>query len=196
MWRNYIKIALRNLIRYKGFSFINILGLSIGMACSILIFLWIQFELSYDKYNSKSENIYRLVQTQYYATGPLTTTCMPGPIADDIRADIPEIENSFMFYWSSMFCSYEDKILEERICLADPQIWEMLDFKFLQGDPLHVFDDLNSIVVTDEMAKKYFGDEDPIGKVLTMNQEHHFKITGVIEKVPANAGEGEDLRVE
>ncbi len=187
MWSNYIKIAFRNLIRYKGFSIINILGLSIGMACSILIFLWIQFELSYDKYNEKSENIYRLVQTQYYATGPLTTTCMPGPISDDIRADIPEVVNSFMFYWQSMFCSYEDKILEESVCLADPQIWEMLNFKFLQGDPLHVFDDLNSIVITEEMARKYFGDEDPIGKVLTMNQEHHFKVTGVIEKPPANS---------
>ncbi len=77
MWRNYIKTAFRNLIRYKGFSFINILGLSIGMACSILIFLWVQFELSYDKFNDKSDKLYRLVQTQYYATGPLTTTCMP-----------------------------------------------------------------------------------------------------------------------
>jgi hypothetical protein len=187
MWRNYIKTAFRNLIRYKGFSTINTLGLSIGMACSILIFLWIQFELSYNKFNTNSENIYRLVQTQYYSTGPLTTTCMPGPIADDIRNDIPEVENSFMYYWVSMFCTYEEKTLEQSVCLADPQIWEMLDFNFIQGDPEHVFDDLKSIVITDEAAKKYFGDEDAMGKVLTMNQEHHFKVTGIIEKPPANS---------
>jgi len=187
MWRNYIKTAFRNLIRYKGFSIINILGLSIGMACSILIFLWIQFELSYNKYNEKSDNIYRLVQTQYYATGPLTTTCMPGPIADDIRVDIPEVVNSFMYYWVSMFYTYEEKTLEESVCMADPQIWEMLDFKFIHGDPQHVFDDINSIVITEETARKYFGEEDPMGKVLTMNQEHHFKVTGVIEKPPANS---------
>ncbi|MEA3479363.1 MAG: ABC transporter permease [Bacteroidota bacterium] len=187
MWGNYIKTAFRNLIRYKGFSFINILGLSIGMACSMLIFLWVQFELSYDKFNDKSDKLYRLVQTQYYATGPLTTTCMPGPIATDIREEVPEIENSFMFYWVSLLCSYEDKILDESVCMADPQIFEMLDFNFLLGDPLHVFDDLNSIVITDEMARKYFGEEDPVGKVLTMNHEHHFKVTGVIEKPPTNS---------
>ncbi|MBN3035379.1 MAG: ABC transporter permease [Bacteroidales bacterium] len=187
MWSNYLRSALRNLIRYKGFSLINILGLSIGMACSILIFLWVQYELSWDKFNSKSDHLYRLVQTQYYSTGPLTTACMPGPISDDIRNEVPGIVNSFMFYWYSMFCSYEDKILEETVCLADPQIFEMLDFNFIRGDSLHVFGDMLSIVITDEMARKYFGDADPMGKVLTLNREHHFKVTGVIEKPPPNS---------
>ena len=130
MWKNYIVTAFRNLIRYKGFSIINILGLAIGMAVSILIFLWIQNELSYDKFHEKSDNIYRLVQTQYYSSGPLTTTCMPGPISDEIREDVPEILNSFMFYRLNGLFSYEDQSIDEAFYLADPQTFEMLDFDF------------------------------------------------------------------
>jgi len=187
MWKNYLVTAFRNLIRYKGFSIINILGLAIGMAVSILIFLWIQHELSYDKFHEKSDNIYRLVQTQTYSSGPLTTTCMPGPISDDIREEVPEIVNSFMFYRLGGIFSYEELTIDETFYTADPQIFEMLDFNFIKGNPEHLFDDLNSIVMTTEMAEKYFGDEDPIGKVITINQENDFKVTGVFEKLPANS---------
>jgi putative ABC transport system permease protein len=180
-------IALRNLLRQKGFSAINIIGLSAGMACSILILLWVSNELSYNRFNKKADQIYRLVQTQHYVSGPLTTPCMPGPIAKDLLKDIPEISNAFMYYVVPGVVSYSDKYFKEDIRLAGPSLWDMFTFNFLRGDRQHVFDDINSVVITDKFAKKYFGDEDPIGKMLKINNEHSFKVTGMISETPTNS---------
>ncbi len=187
MWKNYLIIAFRNLLRQKGYSIINILGLAIGMACSILILLWVLHELSYDRFNEKSDRIYRLVQTQYYSTGPLTTTCMPGIIATDIKADIPEVVNSFMFYTMPANVSCGEKVFSERVYLADPECFQVFDFKFIEGDPEHIFDEVTSVILTEEAALKYFGEEDPIGKILKLNQEEQFKVTGIIEEPPTNS---------
>ena len=187
MIRNYFISAFRNLIRQKGFSIINISGLAMGMAIAILIFLWVKHELSYDKFNDKSDKIYRLVQTQHYSSGPLTTVCMPGPIAKNIRDDIPEITNSFMFYAMTATISYDDKLFTEDVQLADSQLFELFTFDFLQGDPSTVFDEINSVVITDKMAKKLFDEEDPIGKIIKYNNEHSFKVTGVISETPENS---------
>lgn len=187
MIRNYIITALRNLFRQKGFSIINISGLAIGMAISILIFLWVKHELSYNKFNDKADLLYRLVQTQYYSSGPLTTTCMPGPIAKDIREDIPEIVNSFMYYVLTATISYEDKLFTEEVRLADPELFDMFSFEFVEGDPEHVFENINSVVLTEKMAEKIFDDDDPIGKVIKYNNEHSFKVTGIIKETPENS---------
>jgi putative ABC transport system permease protein len=187
MFKNYMIIAFRNLLRQKGFSAINIVGLGVGMACSILILLWVSHELSYNRFNIKSERLYRLVQTQHYTTGPLTTTCMPGPVIKDLLKDIPEITNGFMYYVLPGIVNYGDKFLKEDVRLADPALWDMFTFTFLKGDKEHVFDDMNSVVITDKLARKYFGDEDPVGKVLRINNEHSFKVTGVILETPTNS---------
>jgi putative ABC transport system permease protein len=180
-------IALRNLLRQKGFSAINIIGLSVGMACSILILLWVRHEVSYNRFNEKADRLYRLVQTQYYVSGPLTTMCMPGPVAKDLLNDIPEITNSFMYFVVPAVVNYGDKFFKEDVRLADPALWEMFTFTFLKGDPKHVFDDLNSVVITDKFARKYFGEEYPVGKMLKINSEHSFKVTGVIKETPTNS---------
>ena len=187
MFRNYLLIAIRNLIRQKGFSAINIVGLGVGMACFILITLWVRQELSYDRFNEKADQLYRLVQTQHYSSGPLTTTCMPGLIGADVRRDFPEIVNSFMYYVITGVINYEDKVFRENIRLADQELFDMFTFTFLKGDPAKVFDDLNSIVITEKMATKYFGNDNPMGKVITVNGEHTFKVTGVISETPTNS---------
>ena len=128
MFSNYVTIALRNLLRQRGFSAINITGLGVGMACAILILLWVKHEISYNRFNEKSDRIFRLVQTQHYVSGPLTTVCMPGPVARDLRNEIPEIKNSFMFYVVQGVVSYENKFFKEDIRLADPSLWEMFSF--------------------------------------------------------------------
>lgn len=184
---NYLKIAIRNLYRHKGFSLINILGLAIGMSVAILIMLWVRYELSYDKFHSKSHLLYQLVQTQEYASGPLTTTCMPGVIGKDIQEDIPEITNSFMYYYSYSIVRIGEDAYKQLIMFAAPQIFEMLDIEFIDGDPGHVFDDPNSIVISNKMAGKYFKDENPIGKTIQLDNEHHFKVTGVVEDLPENS---------
>ena len=187
MFRNYLLIAIRNLIRQKGFSAINIVGLGVGMACFILITLWVRHELSYDRFNEKADQLYRLVQTQHYSSGPLTTTCMPGLIGADVRKDFPEIVNSFMYFVIEGVIHHEDKVFREKIRLADPELFDMFTFTFLKGDPAKVFDDLNSIVITEKMATKYFGNDNPMGKVITVNGEHTFKVTGVISETPTNS---------
>jgi hypothetical protein len=187
MFKNYLLIAVRNLLRQKGFSAINIIGLSVGMACSILILLWVSHELSYNRFNEKADRLYRLVQTQHYVSGPLTTTCMPGRIAQDLQKDIPEISNSFMYYVVPGIVSYGDRFFRENVRLADPALWDMFSFTFIKGDKKHAFDEVNSAVITDKFALKYFGGEDPVGKVLTFNDEHLFKVTGVIRETPSNS---------
>jgi ABC-type antimicrobial peptide transport system permease subunit len=175
-------------MRYKGYSLINITGLAIGMACSILIMVWVMHELSYDRYNGKSDRIYRLVQTQYYGSGPLTTTCMPGPIAADLVDQYPEIEDGFMFYYlPGAVVSHEDKKFNEDIRLAGPGIFRMFDFEFISGDPATALSDLHSVVLTREMAEKYFPGGDAMGQVLRLNDEYNFKVTGVVENIPDNS---------
>lgn len=187
MIRHYLITTLRQLVRQRGFSIINIVGLSFGIAISILIYLWVQHELSYDRYNTNSSRLFRLVQTQYYTSGPLTTVCMPGPIAKDLRKDIPEIVNSFTFYFLSLTVSHNEKRFTEEVCLADPEIFEMFDFDFLKGDKHHVFMDYKSIVLTEKMAEKLFEGKDPIGQIVTLNNESDYKVTGIIKEVPKNS---------
>ena len=187
MFKNQLITSIRYLIRQKTFTLINIAGLAIGMAIAILIYIWVQHELSYNKFNSKYDRLYRLIQTQHYASGPLTTVCMPGPIAKDIRNEIPEIKNSFMYYSLSMTLNYGDKVFTEDIRLADPELFEMFDFEFIEGNPDHVFDELKSIIITDKMAEKLFEDEDPMGKLITLNNDLNFKVTGIIKETPKNS---------
>lgn len=188
MIKNFFLSTLRNILRYKGYSFINIAGLAIGMACSILIMVWVVHELSYDKFNEKSDKLYRLVQTQYYSTGPLTTTCMPGLIAKDLKEQYPEIEDAFMFYYiPGAVLSYGEKKFNEDIRMADPGLFRMFDFDFISGDPETALNDLHSIVITSEMAEKYFPGENPVGKLLRMNDEFNFKVTAVIEDIRENS---------
>jgi putative ABC transport system permease protein len=187
MFRNYLLIAIRNLLRQKGFSSINIIGLSVGIACFLLIMLWVRHEISFDRFNEKADRIYRLVQTQYYASGPLTTTSMPGLVAADLLKDFPEIKNSIMYYMVTGIVNADDKFFSEDIRLADPAVFNMFTFNFLKGDPSNVFNDINSVVISDKMAEKYFGNENPLGKVLTINGEHAFKVTGVIAETPTNS---------
>ncbi len=187
MFQNYFIVTLRQLIRQKGFTIINIAGLSIGMAIAIMIFLWVHHELSYDRFNSKSDRLYRLIQTQHYSSGPLTTVCMPGPIARDIRDEIPEIINSFTYYSLSLSVRHEERIFTEEVRLAGPQLFDMFDFEFLHGDPSTVFGNPNSAVLTDKMAEKLFDEEDPMGQVITLNNELEFKVSGIIRETPKNS---------
>ncbi len=180
--------AIRSLLRYKGYSFINIAGLAIGMACSILIMVWVAHELSYDRFNANSERLYRLVQTQYYSSGPLTTPCMPGVIGQDMVEQYPEVEDAFMFYFlSGTVVSFENMKFTENIRMADPGLFRMFDFDFISGDPATALNDINSIVISRKMAEKYFPGEDPIGKVLRFNDANDFKVTAVLENIRKNS---------
>jgi len=187
MLRNHIKVALRQLARQKGYSFIKIMGLTIGMACFILIGLWVRDELSFDQFHQKKERIFRILNKT--ASGDL----IPSPtyaLAPALKSLYPEVEEfSRVWFWHSSLVKHGDKSFEEdRIYMADPGFFRMFSFPFVKGDPETALADRNSIVLTEDAALKYFGTEDPIGKVLYLAEDKaDFSVTGVIENIPPNS---------
>lgn len=189
MFKNYLKIALRNIKRHKGYSFINIAGLAIGMACCVFIMIWVLDELSYDRFHENAPDLYRVEENQYYSAGVYHVTVTPYPLAPALKADIPEIIDSTRYVWSgSLLIRYGEKsFFEDNIGFVDPSFFFMFTFPFIKGDRNTALKDPNSIVITAEMAEKYFAEEDPIGKVLSLNNKYDFMVTGVTKNVPHNS---------
>jgi len=189
MFKNYLKIALRNIQRYKGYSFINILGLSVGLACCILIMMWVMDELNYDGFYKNRDQIFRVNSIDHSAGEMKHSAGPPSPIGPVLVNDFPEIQQFTRVQsgWGGWYLHYGEKnFTEEKLCCADPSFFEIFNFEFLKGDPKTALLDRYSIVLTEELAKKCFGDEDPMGKVLQMSDED-MKITGVIKNVPRNS---------
>lgn len=178
------------MLRQKGYSFINIIGLAVGLASVILILLWVKYEFSYDKANSNFERIYRLGQTQFYSSGPLNTFSMPGPMAARIKSDFPEIEEAFRFSYSGLIVRYEEKKFSEEVLYADKEIFNVFDIELIRGTKEDVFKDFNSVILSEEMAEKYFGSVDPVGKILTFNNKRSMKVSGVFKNMPQNTSLG------
>lgn len=189
MLKNYVLIAFRHLKRHKTYSLINILGLAIGMACFILIALYILTELSYDKYHEKSNRIFRLEADLTLGGDPIPVATTNFPPTFAMRNDYPEVINSVRILpRSKLLVEYENKrFYEERIYYAEETVFDIFTFPMVKGDPKTALVTANSVVITESMANKYFGAEDPIGKTLKLNNRTEFSITGVIENVPANS---------
>ncbi|MGB7296953.1 MAG: ABC transporter permease, partial [Candidatus Aminicenantales bacterium] len=187
MLKNYLKIALRNILRQKGYSFINIAGLTLGLACFILIGLWVRDELSFDRFHEKKDRIFRILNK--VESGDL----IPSPtyaLAPALKEEYPEVEEySRVWPWAESLIRYQDKHFEEkRIYLTDPGFFRMFTFPFLLGDPETALADRNSIVLTETIARKYFGDGNALGKVIFLDQyDSAFVVTGIIEDVPSNS---------
>lgn len=187
MLRNYLKIALRNLFRQKAFSFINISGLAIGMACSIMILLWVQHELSYDRFHRNADNLYRI--TASLADLDVHAGVTSTPLAQAIKAEIPEIRNTVrMSPPRGGLLQVGDRTFEEkRILYADSTFLEMFSFPLVAGNPETALYNPDGILITAEMAKKYFGSEDPLGKTIRKDQRDDLTVTGVLADVPENS---------
>ncbi len=184
MFKNYLKIAIRNIVKSKFYSVINVVGLAIGMACCILILLWIQDEVSYDKFHENSNRIYRIVLNDYIGSPP--------PLAPLIEREIPEITKTARIdvytKASSFVFSYGDKYFnEDRFFLVDPAFFEMFSFDFITQQSDDVLKDASSIVISESTAKKYFLEENPIGKVLNLEGKRDFVVTGVFRDIPNNS---------
>lgn len=186
MLRNYITIAIRNILRQRGYSFINIFGLAVGLASVILILLWVKFEFSYDYSHKNVDRIYRLGQTQFYTSGPLNTFSMPGPLSAAVKENFPEIEDAFRFSYSGMIIRYEEKKFSEEIVYADKELFSVFTVDFIAGDPNAIFDDYYSVVISEKIAEKYFGSGNAIGKVLKFSSDKNFKVSGVFKDIPLN----------
>ncbi|MGH7599074.1 MAG: ABC transporter permease [bacterium] len=190
MLKNYLKIALRNLKKNAVYSSINIAGLAAGMACCILITLYVLHELSYDKFHQRADRIFR-VRLDLDLNGVLyREPSIPFPAAEAFARDFPEVERAMRFYRNDDFPMVElgdRKFIEERFFFADAAVFEMFDFSLIKGDEKTAFSEPNSVVLTEDMARKYFGSESPLGQTLRYQKQADLKVTGVVKNVPNNA---------
>ena len=188
MFKNYLKVAFRNMKKHKVYSFINIVGLTIGITCSVLMFLWVQNELNYDRFHNNAKELHRILLDPLKAA--TTHEAVSPPIlARKMKDEIPEVANATRILPAGrqLFAHENMTHYEERGLLADPSFFEMFSFPFIQGDPTTALKNLHSLVLTEEVAKKFFRNTNPIGKTITLNNRTDYKVTGVIADVPANS---------
>jgi len=185
MIKSYFLIAIRNIFRNKLFSTVNIMGLAFGMASALLIFLWIGDELNVDQYHTNVDRIYRIMENQRYTDGKIFTfAATPGPMAPFIKEKFPEIEKASRFTWgeNNLFQYGENSFYEEGR-FVDPDFTAIFSLDFIAGDKASALNDKSSIVISQKMAIKYFGTEDPLGKALLMGKKDNFTVTGVYKDI-------------
>lgn len=188
MIKNYLKIAFRNLWKHKGFSIINILGLAVGMTACFLIFMYVKFELSYDKFNKNFGQIYRLNTDIKSPNEVLHWSSASAPMGPALQADYPEVKaNTRIFATSFLIESKNEKFQENNISFADPSIFKIFTLPFIAGDAVTALKQPFSVVLTETTAKKYFGSENALGKTLKLDSKHPATVTGVIKDVPLNS---------
>jgi putative ABC transport system permease protein len=185
MFRNYFKIALRNLQRHKAYSLLNISGLAIGMACSILILLWVQNELSYDRFHANANELYRLTAN----VDDFKAAVSPAGVGEGLQSELPEIKSTVRISKQSteLFEAGTRKFEEKRVFYADSNFLDVFSFRLLKGNRNTALSDPGGVLITEDMAKKYFGNEDVIGKVIRKNNSDNLMVTGILANAPANS---------
>ncbi|GAB3926769.1 ABC transporter permease [Mucilaginibacter myungsuensis] len=189
MIKNYIKIAWRNLLKSKLYSFVNILGLTIGLTIGMLILLWVQDEMSFDTFHSKVNTIYRVNGVTGSGQGIKIWDNAQGPVATTALREIPGVRNAVRIShgWNSIY-TYKDKLLkEENTGYTDPSFFVMFDFRLIKGSKTKPFPTDQSVIITESTAKRYFGDDEPVGKVIQQDHETNFTVSGVIADFPDNS---------
>ncbi|MDX2246494.1 MAG: FtsX-like permease family protein [Bacteroidia bacterium] len=190
MLKNTIKIAVRNFLRHKGYSVLNILGLAIGIASSLLILQYVIHELSYDKFHTRLDRIYR-VEYDFYKDGePLfkCATAFPG-VGPAAKADFPEVETftRFLLRYGGGIIRYKDvSIKEDNVFMGEPSLFDVFSYELLEGDPKTVLEKPNTGLIAEDVVEKYFGDEDPIGKRIKFGTNEEYEITGILRS-PENS---------
>ncbi len=190
MLRNLLTIAFRNLLKDKTYTFINVLGLTIGITCSLFLLLYILDETSFDRYHKDAENIYRVVSNVKEPDDAFTWSSTQMPLRDELRDNYPEIRNAVRFIGMNrnQYKHGDLQFYETRFFMSDSTVFDMFDYEFIAGDPATALDNPFSLVLTETTAKKYFADpRQALGQSLTNQQNEDFKITGVIRDVPRNS---------
>lgn len=188
MLKNYLKTALRHLRQNKGFSLLNMFGLSLGLACAILILLWIEDEISYNRFHEKYNSIYQVLENQTYDGKTFTFGATPGLLSAGMKNDFPEVKAASRMGWGDRWLFKSgDKPIYENGNYADPSFFDIFSFGFIYGDPKNAVSDEHSIVITQRMSEKFFGRENPVGKYLHVNDASDFKVSAVISDPPVNS---------
>jgi putative ABC transport system permease protein len=177
MFLHYLKITVRNIFKRKGVTFINIFGLCVGMACAVLIFLWVGHQLSYDDWQVNKDRIYRLEENGGWVIQP--------PYIRDTAVVFPEVEQAIRFYfWYEPTVKYGENVFAVKdFALVDDEVFEVFNFNFTAGLPDEALKNPNSLILTDSIAKRLFGDADPLGKTVSLDNRYDYTVTGVIEDI-------------
>jgi putative ABC transport system permease protein len=190
MFLNYLMVAFRNLVKQRAYTLINITGMAIGITCSIFIILFVNHELSYDRFHTKADRIFRVGVRGKFSGTEFNQAITAQPMAQALLSDYPEVRNVVRLreYGDWLVTYGENKFHEENMLFADSTFFEIFDFRLLKGDPATVLKEKRTIVLTESMARKYFGNEDPIGKMIKLETDTSlFRVTGLMEDVPANS---------
>ena len=183
MFNNYIKTTWRNIKKNKLYSFINILGLAVGMACCILILLWVQDELGYDKFHENYDHIYRTIpelQGTKYTSNPLA-------LARTFKEQYPEVRKITRYCSRSWLFKYGGNIFNQNGALVDEDFFKVFTFPLIKGDPDNLLKNQDSVVLTERAAVTFFGRQDPLGKSILINNRFKLIVTGIIKDVPHNS---------
>lgn len=193
MLRNYLMTALRHFWRQKGYTLINILGLSVGLACSLLIMLWVKDELSFNKFHQKSDRIHRIMRHVTFSDGAVYTwAAIPKPLAETLEKDYPEVEHAVLTSWGEdKLLSFEEQHIRANLLYGGKAFFEVFTFPLLEGEASSVLQNPNSVVLTASLAAKLFGEdwakEEVVGKTVSLNHEEDLLVTGICEDVPENS---------
>jgi len=189
MFKNYLKIAFRNLFRHKIFSFINIAGLAVGITCSLLILLWVQDELSYNRFHANGDLLYRVMEVIHTPDADdVVVDATPGPLAEALPKVFPEIQSAAKLSWEMQHVfSYKGKAFKENGRYASPEFLKMFTFPLKQGNIEEVLQEPRSVVISEIMARKYFGNTPALGKILKVNNQDSYQVTGILADVPENS---------
>jgi putative ABC transport system permease protein len=199
MLQNYLKITYRNLLKNKSYTFINIAGLAVGIACCMLIAFYVKDELSYDRYHKNGDNIYRLLQTIQYSDKAEDMVSLPPadfqlgtnlPAGPALASDFPEIKTFVRFsqpLGKALFQYGEKSYIENNVVFIDSTVFEVFEWQLLIGNPATALTEPNTMVISEKIAEKYFGKMDPIGQTIIADYDFPFKVTGVMKNIPANS---------
>ena len=187
MFINYFKTTFRNLWKNKGYTFLNIAGLAIGIAFAALIFLWVENEVTWNHYFSNRDHLYKVKDRQTYDGQTYTFDATPGPLAQGMKADIPGLKNTARTTWGNrVLFSLNDKSIYEQGLYVDSSFLSMFQLQFIAGNAAQAFTDLYSVVISERMAKQFFGSTNVIGKSIKINNQKNYIVSGVIKDLPTN----------
>lgn len=190
MFKNYFKATFRNLWKNKTYSFLNIFGLALGIACAGLIFLWVEDEVNYDNFNIKKDRLYYVRVNQKHDAYVFTHGSTPGVMAPAMKAEMPGIANTCRASegQTSLLFSIGDKSMYAAGRYAERSLFDMFTLPFVQGNPQNAFTQLYSIVITEKTARKFFGDDkNVVGKTVRVDNKQDYVITGVVKDMPSNS---------
>lgn len=189
MFKNYFKTAWRDIVKNKIFSFINIMGLALGMACTLLILFWVKDEYNVDAFHANKKLLYRIYMKEYFSGKQQAVIWTPGPLATELKNTVPQVQYATAFSWPSrQLFSVGDKVNKQEVNVAGADFFKMFSFKLLQGTQQSALSNINGLAISRKMSETFFGGpENAMGKTIRFDNRKDLMVTAVFENIPDNS---------